>query len=156
VFSAVRGLPRPADETGRQNVVRPRPRIPRTAIISKDDEPHDLRQLLPGDSRNYIGPPGTVGEGKGRQKTAEDGRGRGTTQCRPSWSLALTCRASSGKDGTGRWDVVRPRPGPGRTDCPVANTLKRSPVAPSTGYRTLILILLYAIGRTSQTGEIQP
>jgi len=52
-----------------------------------------------------------------------DGGGRwGTTQCRPSWSLALTCGASSGKDGTGRRNVVRPRPGPGRTDCPVANT----------------------------------
>jgi len=46
----------------------------------------------------------------------------GTTQCRPSWSFVLTCRASFGKDGTGRRNVVRPSPGPGRTDCPVANT----------------------------------
>jgi len=82
---------------------------------------------------NYIGPPGTVGDGRGRQKTAEnmgkqrkttgDGGARwGTTQCHPSWFLALTCLASSGKDGTGRRNVVRPRPGPGRTDCPVADT----------------------------------
>jgi len=46
----------------------------------------------------------------------------GTTQCRPSSSLILTCRASSQKDRTGRQNVVRPRPGPGRTDCPVENT----------------------------------
>ena len=39
----------------------------------------------------------------------------GTTQCRPSWSFVLTCRASFGKDGTGRRNVVRPRPAPLRT-----------------------------------------
>jgi len=65
---------------------------------------------------------GTVGDGEGRRKTLEnigkqgkrageargrqtmmgDGGGRlGMTQCRLSWSLALTCQTSSGKDGTG-------------------------------------------------------
>ena len=102
-----------------------------------------MRHLLVGDGRCFIGPPGTMGDGRGRRKTAEnsgkqrgtagdhrgrrgtmgDGGGRwGTTQCRPSWSFVLTCRASFGKDGTGRRNVVRPRPAPGRTDCPVANT----------------------------------
>ena len=69
------GLPRARDETGRQNVVRPRlslllvgqlekmtgrddkmPSVPvfkfsRTAIIWKDDKPHDLRQILVGGDR---------------------------------------------------------------------------------------------------------
>jgi len=42
-----------------------------------------------------------------------------------SWvweALALTWQARSGKDGTGRRNVGRPRPCPGRTDCPVAST----------------------------------
>ena len=49
----------------------------------------------------------------------------GTTKCRPSSSFILTCRASCQKDRTGRLNVVRPRPGPGRTDCPVENTAGR-------------------------------
>ena len=88
-------------------------------------------------------------EKSGKQrKTAGDGGGRrgttGTTQFCPSWSLSFSYRANSGKDGmtecrpssslihtcratlendrTGRQNVVRPRPGSGRTDCPVANT----------------------------------
>ena len=43
---------------------------------------------------NYIGSPGTVGDGRGRRKTSEDGgRRRGTTG-----------------DGGGRHNVVRPGP----------------------------------------------
>ena len=82
-----------------------------------------------------------------RRRMIGDDRGRwGTTQCcpslslglncqaslendwtgrrkdRPSWSFIPACRASPGKDGTGRRNVVRPRPGLGRTDCSVANT----------------------------------
>jgi len=49
---------------------------------------------------------GATEDNRGRQGTTGDDRGRqGTTG-----------------DGGGRHNVVRPRPGPGRTDCPVANT----------------------------------
>ena len=58
-----------------------------------------------------------VGGGGGRRGTT------GMTQFRPSWSLSFSYRANSGKDGTGRQAAVRPRPGSGRTDCPVANTV---------------------------------
>ena len=46
----------------------------------------------------------------------------GTTECRPSSSSIPTCRATLENDRTGRQAAVRPRPGSGRTDCPVANT----------------------------------
>ena len=46
----------------------------------------------------------------------------GTTGCRPSSSLILTCRATLENDRTGRHATVRPGPGSGRTDCPVENT----------------------------------
>jgi len=56
----------------------------------------------------------TAGDGGGRRgKTEDDGDGGGrwgTTQCHPSWSLALTCRANSENDWTGRHNVVRPGP----------------------------------------------
>jgi len=50
-----------------------------------------------------MGPLGTAGDGGGRSFTRMSG-------------------ASSRKDRTGRQTAVRPRPGSGRTDCPVANT----------------------------------
>ena len=46
----------------------------------------------------------------------------GTTKCRPSSSSNPTCRATLENDRTGRQTAVRPCPGLGRTDCPVANT----------------------------------
>ena len=59
-----------------------------------------------------------------------DGGGRrATTKCCPSSSFALTCRANSEKDGTGRHNTVSPGRGPGRTDCPVASTGGRGGVA---------------------------
>ena len=66
----------------------------------KEDEPHHVRQFQ-----------------------VEDGRGRrGTTKCHPSRSFALTCRASSENDWTGRHNAVRPGPGPVRMGCPVENS----------------------------------
>ena len=82
----------------------------------------------------------TAEDGVGRHGTAGDDGGRwgtvlqsdvwgkfqerrdGTTECRPSSSLILTCRATLENDRTGRQIAVRPGPGSGRTDCPVANT----------------------------------
>jgi len=155
VFAAVRGprrarrggLPRARDGTGRQNVVRPRPSISRTAVIRKDDKPHDLRHIPVGDGRgrrktaenngkqretteNSGRRHGTAGDGGGRWGTVlhSDEWGKlqkrpdGTTGCRPSSSLIFTCRATLENDRTGRQTAVRPRPGSGRTDCPVANT----------------------------------
>ena len=70
----------------------------------------------------------TAGDGGGRHGTAGDGRGRwgtvlhsdvwgkfqkrpdGTTECRPSSPLILTCRATLENDRTGRQTAVRPRP----------------------------------------------
>ena len=46
----------------------------------------------------------------------------GTTECRPSSSLILTCRATLENNRTGRQAAVRPGPGSGRTDCPVEST----------------------------------
>ena len=45
-----------------------------------------------------------------------------TTECRPSSTLILTCRATLENDRTGRQAAVRPGPGSGRTNCPVENT----------------------------------
>ena len=63
------------DWTGRQNAVRPRPWIFRTAISRKDDMHHDLRYIL-------------VGGYRGWQEVVEDSRERqgttGTTRFRPS------------------------------------------------------------------------
>jgi len=94
------------DETGRQNVVRPRPKIPRTADI-RTTGPAAWGGFCRGAAGNYVGPLGTAG-GRGgprgttgdggkqretsensgtRRGTTEDGGGRrGTTQCRPSSS----------------------------------------------------------------------
>ena len=71
-----------------------------------------------------------MGDGRGRWGTVlhSDARGKfrerpdETTECRPSSSLILTCRATLENDRTGRQTAVRPRPGSGRTDCPVENT----------------------------------
>ena len=71
----------------------------------------------------------------------------GTTKCRPSSSFILTCRASCQKDRTGRRNVVRPRPGPRRTDCPVENTAPRC--ASWNGHETVVKMLL---GR----GDVNP
>ena len=46
----------------------------------------------------------------------------GTTEGSLSSSLISTCRATLENDRTGRQAAVRPRPGSGRTDCPLANT----------------------------------
>ena len=66
---------------------------------------------------------GTVGDGPSLRCVGQvPEKTDGTTECRPSSSLILTCRATLENDGTGRQTAVRPRPGSGRTDCPVANT----------------------------------
>jgi len=82
------GTAKTPDETGRQNVVRPRPWIPRTVLISKDDEPHDLRQLLPGDGRGRWKTAENIG--KPRKTAGDDGGRGGTIQCRPSSSWPRT------------------------------------------------------------------
>jgi len=52
----------------------------------------------------------TAGDNGGRWRMIEDNRGRvGTVG-----------------DGGGGHNVIRPRPGAGRTDCPVANTVMKS------------------------------
>ena len=56
----------------------------------------------------------------------------GRTKCRPSSSSNPTCRATLENDRTGRQTAVRPRPGSGRTDCPVANTASTLLEFPST------------------------
>jgi len=74
----------------------------------------------------------TVEDGGGRQETTGDSGGEwGTPQCRPPWSFVLTLRASFGKDRTGRRNVFCRGPAPGRTDCPVANTVE--PLSPVVG-----------------------
>ena len=88
----------------------------------KDDEPHDVGQFQAGDGRCLCK---TAGGGRGRQVTAENSRDGRTTQRPPSWSLSFACRANPGNDWTGQHNVVRPGPGPGRTDCPVENTISR-------------------------------
>ena len=62
----------------------------------------------------------------------------GTTECRPSSSLNSTCRATLENDRTGRQAAVRPRPGSGQTDCPVANTANRGAGVQDTG-KTVML-----------------
>jgi len=149
------------DRTGRQNAVRSRPRSSRTAVIRKDDKPHDVRHLLvwdgkclhrtagddggrQGTAENSGRPRGTtVGDGedrgrRGRQRTTgttEDdgddrgqrGRQRTTGTTGDDGGRRGTTGDDGGRrgttgDGGGRHNVVRPRPGPGRTDCPGANT----------------------------------
>ena len=60
---------------------------------------------------------GTAGDGRKKRKTTENsGRRRGT----------------AGDDGDDTISSVRPRPGSGRTDCPVANTGHRLPMPSSS------------------------
>jgi len=62
-----------------------------------------------------------VDDGGGQQRTTEDNRsGRKTTGDDRRW------RGTVG-DGGGRDNILRPRAGPGRLDCPVANTASISP-----------------------------
>ena len=108
-----------AKSPGRDGTTKCRPS---SSLNFQDGKPHDLRHILVGDGRGRLGEWRTAGDGRGRQgtaensgkqrKTAEDGGGRwgtvlhsdvwgkfqkrpdGTTECRPSSSLILTCRAT--------------------------------------------------------------
>ena len=62
------------------------------------------------------------GPRRARRGTAKSPRRDETVKRSPSSSFIPTCRATLENDRTGRQTAVRPRPGSGWTDRPVANT----------------------------------
>jgi len=90
--------------------LRGRPSLGRTAVIRKDDEPHDVRHLLVGDGRCFIGPPGTTGD---------DGGWWGTVGDNTMSSVLVLGSYLSGKFWKRRDGTTKCRPS---SSCPVANT----------------------------------